>query len=193
MSRRDPKLLKPQQRELLSVIPEDLSEREIARYFTLSADDLVVIRQQHGQPNRLGFALQLCTLRFPGRPLHELPSIPLSMLAYVAEQVHVPIKAFAAYAKRRNTTYEHLDKIRRLFGYQTYNWSALLSTARVLFPLALESDNRFILVEAALQTLRQNRIIVPSIRQLERLVWRVMRVAHQTIAKKPFDNGICNV
>jgi hypothetical protein len=184
MSRRDPKLLKPQQRELLSVIPEDLSEREIARYFTLSADDLVVIRQQHGHSNRLGFALQLCTLRFPGRPLHELPSIPLSMLAYVAEQVHVPIEAFGTYAKRRNTTYDHLDKIRRLFGYRAYDWSALLSTARALFPLALESDNRFVLVEAALETLRQHRIIVPPIRQLERLVGRVMRVARQTITHR---------
>lgn len=184
MAKRDPQLLKPQQRQLLSVIPDDLSEREIAQYFTLSADDLVVIRQQRGKNNRLGFALQLCALRFPGRPLHELPYIPLPVLAYVAEQVGTPVEALATYAQRRNTTYDHLGKIRATFGYRDYDWSAMLATARAIFPLAMESDSRFPLVEVALETLRSKRVIAPPILELERLVYRIMQLAKRTFYQK---------
>ncbi len=184
MVKRDPKLLKPQQRQILTVIPDDLSEREIARYFTLSADDLVIIRQQRGKTNRLGFALQLCALRFPGRPLHELPYVPLPVLAYVAEQVSAPVETYATYAKRRNTTYEHLGKIRAAFGYRDYDGSAMLTIARAIFPLAMESDSRFPLVEAALETLRSKRVIAPPMLEIERLVYRIMQLAKRTFYQK---------
>ena len=42
-------------------------EREMVRYYTLSPDDLALINRHRGDPNRLGFAVMLCYLRFPGR------------------------------------------------------------------------------------------------------------------------------
>jgi hypothetical protein len=44
-------------------------EREMVRYYTLSSEDLALINRRRGDPNRLGFALMLCYLRFPGRIL----------------------------------------------------------------------------------------------------------------------------
>jgi hypothetical protein len=44
-------------------------QRELVRHFTLTEADLVAIQRCRGDHNRLGYALMLCYLRFPGRPL----------------------------------------------------------------------------------------------------------------------------
>src|SRR5271168_1366347 len=64
-------------------------QRELNRHYTLSAADLAAIRRRRGDHNRLGHALMLCYLRYPGRPLRagERPAEPL--LAFVAEQIDV--------------------------------------------------------------------------------------------------------
>ena len=61
------KLLKIQDRHALFDIPTD-EDSLIRRYFLSSADrlEIEVRRREH---NRLGFAVQLCLMRYPGRPL----------------------------------------------------------------------------------------------------------------------------
>ena len=68
--------------------------------------------------NRLGFAVQLAVLRFPGRPLKDLAGVPSRVLAAIADQVQVPASAFARYGDRDNTVYEHLDEIRRTYQFR---------------------------------------------------------------------------
>ena len=46
-------------------------ERGMVRHYTLSSEDLALINRRRGDPNRLGFALMLCYLRFPGRILQQ--------------------------------------------------------------------------------------------------------------------------
>ena len=46
-------------------------ERGMVRHYTLSSEDLALINRRRGDPNRLGFALILCYLRFPGRILQQ--------------------------------------------------------------------------------------------------------------------------
>jgi hypothetical protein len=52
-------LLTPAQRAPFLRVPDDLDERDIARYYTFSADDLALIRRRRRAHNRLGFAVQL--------------------------------------------------------------------------------------------------------------------------------------
>ncbi len=66
---RTPTYLTPEQRHALTQIPADLSDREIARYYTFTQKDLDLIKQRRRLHNRLGFGVQLAVLRFPGRPL----------------------------------------------------------------------------------------------------------------------------
>ncbi len=54
------------EREHLSTYPTDLSSAELGRFFTLTQRDIDLSEQQRGDHNRLGFALQLCTLRYLG-------------------------------------------------------------------------------------------------------------------------------
>jgi TnpA family transposase len=64
-------------------------QRELVRHFTLSEADLAANRRCRGDHNRLGQALMLCYLRYPGRPLRAGERPPELLLAFVAEQLDV--------------------------------------------------------------------------------------------------------
>jgi TnpA family transposase len=55
--------------ERATLLQPSQSEEEFARHYTFTETDLSLIRQRRGDANRLGFAVQLCLLRFPGRGL----------------------------------------------------------------------------------------------------------------------------
>lgn len=183
MATKTPRLLSPEQRDQLSRVPADLPEREFARHYTFTDADLALIGQRRRAANRLGFALQLAVLRYPGRTLADLPEIPSRLLAYVADQVGVPVEAFAAYGARENTVFEHLAELRRVYGYRMCGWSELRTLAGALLPLALESDHPWPLVETALERLRAEHVIAPGITTIERVVWSVRRLADQRVER----------
>src|SRR4030081_184786 len=62
-------------------------QRELVRHYTLSAADLAAIRRCRGDHNRLGHALMLCYLRYPGRPLRAGERPPRSLLLFIAEKM----------------------------------------------------------------------------------------------------------
>jgi TnpA family transposase len=131
-------------------VPDDLTDHELAHYYTLTPEDLRLINRRRRGSNRLGFAVQLCMLRFPGRTITDLADISTRVLALIAQQVGVPPAAFVSYGQRLPTIYEHLDEIRTVFGYRNYDWRAMRMLARVLLPQALESDRPLPLAAAAL-------------------------------------------
>jgi Domain of unknown function (DUF4158) len=79
MPRRE--LLTSTQREELLAFPTD--ETDLLRYYTFNTHDLAVIRRRRGDHNRLGFAVQLCYVSFPGRLLavDEPPYAPILAMA----------------------------------------------------------------------------------------------------------------
>jgi len=95
--------LTPEQRYALTQIPADLSDREIARYYTFTRDDLDLIRLRRRLHNRLGFAVQLACYVSPDAPLKDLAGIPARVLAAIADQVQMPASAFVRYSERDNT------------------------------------------------------------------------------------------
>jgi hypothetical protein len=184
MASHSPKLLNARQRQALIGIPDNLSSREIAHYYTLLPEDVALINEQHGQANRLGFAVQLCVLRFPGRPLVELPGVPETVLAYIAEQIHISPEQFMEYGRRAKTISEHLTKLRETQGYREYSFEVMLQLTRRLLPLAIEIEARVPLVEAALEHLRQMQVIAPAMTTLEAQIWQVIRIARQRVYKR---------
>ena len=92
--------------ESLLALPD--TKDELIRHYTFSESDLSIIRQRRGPANRLGFAVQLCYLRFPGVILgvDEPPFPPL--LKLVADQLKVSIESWGKYGQREQTRREHL-------------------------------------------------------------------------------------
>ena len=75
MSDKTPRVLTPEQQLLFTTISDDLSAQEMARYYAFGPEEIDFIRRHRGADNRLGVALQLCTLRFPGRLLMQMTAI----------------------------------------------------------------------------------------------------------------------
>ena len=75
-------------------------ERGMVRHYTLIPEDLALINRRRGDPNRLGFALMLCYLRFPGRILQRGEQPPAALCAFVAEQSGLDPLEFGDYGER---------------------------------------------------------------------------------------------
>jgi len=178
-----PTYLNPEQRHALTQIPSDLSDRDIARYYTFTEKERELINRRRRASNRLGFAVQLALLKFPGRTLMEVKEVPRAVLTAIAEQVDVPASAFASYGERENTLYEHLDELRRECGFRSCGWKEYLLVARSLLPDAMESDRPLPLIEMALERLRTEGVLAPNMIYVERLVWIVLKIAERKLLR----------
>ncbi len=141
-------LLSPAQRTKLLQIPDNFSERDITRYYSLSAEDLAVIEQHRRPQNRLGFTVQLAYLRFPGRPWDPQEQVPSAILTYLAEQIGEAPDALTEYATRDPTRREHLSEIQRVFQFHPFTMQTYRDLSRWLIPIALSTDQGIVLMQA---------------------------------------------
>ena len=70
------------------LLPPD-TEDELIRHYAFGETDLSLIRQRRGDANRLGVAVQLCLLRFPGQGLLPDASMPMSLLQWIGRQLRI--------------------------------------------------------------------------------------------------------
>ena len=64
------------ERERLNRFPDPIPDEDLRVFFTLSDRDIQEVRKQRGAPNQLGFALQLCALRYLGFAPDDLGTDP---------------------------------------------------------------------------------------------------------------------
>ena len=81
------------------------TEAGLIRHWTLGDADLAAIGRRRRPGNRLGFALQLLALRYPGRPLRPGEAVPEPAPRFVADAVGAEEGAIAAYGARAQTRY----------------------------------------------------------------------------------------
>ena len=103
-----------------SLLAAPTNERTLIRYASLSGEDLDLILSKRGHRNQLGFAVQICLMRFPGRAL-ALNEIPPALLHFLGDQLGVSPAAFADYARRDETRREHQVEIQ---GYLSFRSAA---------------------------------------------------------------------
>lgn len=78
------------ERARLSRFPDDVAPADLITFFTLSEADTEQVPKRTTAANRLGFALQLCTLRYLGFCPTDLRTIPAAVVHFVADQLGVP-------------------------------------------------------------------------------------------------------
>jgi TnpA family transposase len=97
-------LLTAAQRAELLALPTD--RLEIHERYSLTPADFNLINRHRTEANRLGFAVQLCLLRFPGRAWLPGEQLPSEMLRFIARQIGAEPTALADYAQRDETRRE---------------------------------------------------------------------------------------
>ena len=160
-------LLSSEQRTRLFSIPIDTAE--MTRHYVLDADDLALTGARRRASNRLGFTVQLCALRYPGRVLDPWESPPVPMLTFVAKQIGVDPALFGEYARRAETRREHLLELQRLLRLRSFGLADWRACLRVGSDAAWATDRGEPIVQAMLAHLRANGILLPSATVLERI------------------------
>lgn len=179
---RGKELLTAEQREEFMQIPSD-SDWDLGTYYTFSQHDLDIINNHRRDHNRLGFAVQLAVLRFPGWSLSDLKMIPDSVLSYIAKQVGVDPDVFPLYAQREPTRREHMEEIRQAYGYRNFTLREYRSISPIMLKYALENGNADYLLRTAIEELRKQKIILPGMTTIERAVWEARQRAEEKISK----------
>lgn len=122
-------LLTEEQRKEFVEISTHISDLEIARYYTLSQQDINLINQNRRDYNRVGFALQICHIRHLGSICHNINNMPNSIIYYICNQLDIQkFDSLKEYGARRATKSTHIQTIKEVYQYisfEEYNDSEL--------------------------------------------------------------------
>jgi hypothetical protein len=155
------------ERNSLLAFPDDPDS--LIRYYTFSETDLSIIQQHRGASNRLGFALQLCYVRYPGIALPVEAEPNLSLLQFVSQQLKIDPKEWLKYSQRDVTRREHLLELLSIYGYKAFSLEFSQIASDIIEGLAWQTDKGIVLAEALIQHLRNQSILLPSINVIERI------------------------
>ncbi len=149
---------------------------QLERYFYLDDRERQLVNRRRGNHNRLGFALQLCTVRFLGTFLTDPTNVPSSVVAYLAQQLSLAnTDCLSRYLERATTAREHAVEIQKLYGYQNFgvpphHWQLL----RWLYERAwLSAERPSVLFDLTTARLVERKILLPGVTTLTRLIAQV--------------------
>jgi hypothetical protein len=161
------RLLAPAERASLLAFPA--TDDELIRLYTFSESDLSAIGQRRGAHNLLGFAVQLCYLRYPGFVLPPDAQPPPALLAIVGQQLRIDPDIWPQYARRPETRREHLAELQAWLDLSAFTIADYQRFLPPVIDLAQQTDRGLVLAEALIEMLRQQRVIVPPLDVIERL------------------------
>ncbi len=159
-------VLTSRQRAVLFDLPSD--EASLLKHYTLADDDIEHIRTRRRPENQLGFALQLCAFRYPGRLLKPGEVISEPVACFVAAQLGLQPDDLLPYAARENTRHEHLAALRKLYGYQMFTGKRAKQMKSWLDKQAEDARSSEILVQWFVEECRRRQIILPGFSTIER-------------------------
>jgi TnpA family transposase len=116
MARRS--ILSAAERDALIACPND--DDLIIQFYTFNESDLAIIQQHRGSENRLGFAVQLCYMRYPGVILGINDKPNSNVIQFITNQLNIEPSDWERYGIRKNTFHEHLQELQKIFNYLPY-------------------------------------------------------------------------
>jgi hypothetical protein len=146
-------------------------EAELDRCFFLDDADVAVVGRHRGDHNRLGFAVKLTTLRFLGAFLPGPLDVPRVVLDHFAAQLGVADPpCVKSYAAREKTRLEHQSEIVLCDFYREFSETEVELSGWLSDLSWTTGDDPAALFDAAFGWLRQQRVLLPGLSTLVRLV-----------------------
>jgi len=181
--------LSDEQRQRYANFTAAPSPDQLARYFHLDRSDREIIDGLRGDHNRLGFALMLGSVRFIGVFPGADVEIPGSVTAFLVDQLGLKkVPGLSGYFDLKNgQRFRHLALIRERYGFTEFadNGRARFRLTRWLYALCWSGDDHpGPLVERAASWLVVNKVLLPGVSVLERLVSRIRDRAQKRLWKR---------
>ncbi len=177
LSRRN--VLTKRQATAIFDLPTD--EPALIQHYTLADDDIEHVRMRRRSENQLGFALRLCAFRYPGRLLEPGEVIPQAVSGCIAAQLGLKPEDLLPYATRVSTRHEHLDALRKTYGYKSFTGKRVKRMKAWLGQQAEAAESSEGLVRAFAEECRQRQIILPGVTTIERLCTDALVAAERRI------------
>jgi Domain of unknown function (DUF4158) len=145
------------------------SSDQLARYFHLDDADLALLRQRREEPNRFGYALQLCTVRFLGTFLDDPGDIPPNAQQYVAHQLGLAEPPTLTAYRTERTHGRHVEDIRHRYGDREFTHPIeYFRLLRWLYSRAwLSAERPSLLFDLATARLVERKVLLPGVTVLE--------------------------
>ena len=186
-------VLTARQRAALFDLPTD--EASLLEHYTLADDDIEHIRMRRRPENQIGFALQLCILRYPGRLLKPGEVIPESVSRFISAQLGLKAEDLLLYAARDVTRREHLGALRKIYGYKMFTGKRVKQMKSWLGQRAEGAQSSEVLVRDFMKECRCRQIILPGLSTIERLCAAALVAAERRIDARivaRLKNGVRN-
>jgi TnpA family transposase len=167
--------LSPAQRERHGRYHDDPSAEQLARYFHLDDADRAAIADKRGEHNRLGYALQLTTVRFLGTFLEDLASVPSGVVQALRRQLRLTGPEQLVEYVQGEQRWVHAEQIRATQGYRALTDPAVgFAFARWLYAQCRTGTDRpGVLFDRATSWMLAQKVLLPGASVLERFVARL--------------------
>jgi TnpA family transposase len=162
-------------------LPEQIDPEALRKYFTLTASDLEQVEQCRGPINRMGFAVQLCTLRWRGHFLHDTRDLPGPVLETVAAQLGVLPMPIDNYPQNDKTRFEHLERIRQYLNFTRCDAVQRQRLLDHLTTVAQGLPRSTALRQTACRWLQEQKIVRPGRTTLRDIISKARETALQRV------------
>ncbi len=158
---------------------------ELSRYFHLDDDDLQHIANKRGTHNRLGFAVQLTTVRYLGRFSDTISQVPSSVFTTLTKQLGLPnADCLEGYHDQRQRL-RHIDEISQLYGYREISdpWVGYRLSRWLYSQCWMGTERPTLLFERATTWLLAHKVLLPGASTLERFISKLKHRVEQRVWK----------
>ena len=151
------------------------SPDDLARYFHLDDSDHALIAQKRGEHNRLGFAVQLGTVRYLGIFLEDPLAVPAPVLHTLSKQLRIKTVDDAKAYSMGEQRWQHATEIQTHYGYVEITERQIgFHLTRWLYALCWTGTDRpTVLFERAVTWLVTHKVLLPGCSTLERYIARL--------------------
>ncbi|MEO5680763.1 MAG: DUF4158 domain-containing protein, partial [Acidimicrobiales bacterium] len=147
------------------------TREQLERYFVLDDADRALVGRRRGDQNRLGFSVQLTTVRFLGTFLADPLQVPWVVVEFVASQLGVADPSTVkGYGARLPTKHEHGREIREAVGYRDFSEAEVELRAWLEARLWATPERPGVTFDRATAWLVERRVLLPGASVLARLV-----------------------